>query len=153
LLHERRSFAGNPASQRNIPIPCSGQRRIHATHCSRRRLGNPRCDDGGSLLPMSLCFPHQAGRFGQGSRALSMWRMDLPGLLGMPDRRVFRAVSVPEAAKAYGQKTGQREKKQTSLIASREYILLILVQFRDTFRPSMLWLTGRQASNIFGSSW
>src|SRR5437016_2534744 len=102
---------------------------------------------------MSLCFPHQARRFGQGSRALPMRRMDLPSLLGMPDRRVFRAVSVLEAAKAYGQKTGQREKKQTSLIASPEDILLILVQLRDTFRSNIPRLTGRQASNIFGPSW
>jgi hypothetical protein len=84
---------------------------------------------------------------------LPMWRMDLPSLLGMPDPRVFRAVSVLEAAKAHGQKTGQREKRQTSLIASREYTRLILVQLRDTFQAHILRLMGRQASNIFGLSW
>jgi hypothetical protein len=75
----------------------------------------------------------QAGAFGQGSRALSMWRMDLPSLLGMPDRRVFRAVSVLEAAKAYGQKLGNG-KKANEFDCLREYTRLILVQLRDTFQ-------------------
>jgi hypothetical protein len=41
--------------------------------------------------------------------------MDLPGLLGLPDARGVRAVSVLKAAQAYGEKASQREKRQTRL--------------------------------------
>src|SRR5262249_57760908 len=97
VLYEGGNYPSNAARQRNLPIPGGSHWRNHASHRSRRRFGNRRCHDGGGLLSLSIRFPHQAGLVGQAGWALSMRRMDLPGLLGLPYARGVRAISMLQA--------------------------------------------------------